>query len=184
MFYVYLLYRDAEPLWRYVGKGQVYSFSNDPDARVKKSMRERKADRYRIVFKTKDEKEALWMEHRVWRGLRDRGFTLANKRRPNLHNFSLSEETKAKIGATNRGRKFSLEVRAKLSAIRKGRKLSVEHRRRLKEIWQDPEFRRLISEKVPRRKIMSRFDITTGVIYQIRSGGHWSSELQNQQIPI
>lgn len=206
MFYVYLLYRNSDPLWRYVGKGQVYSYCCDPDARVKQSVKRCKADWYRIVFKTTCEEEALWMEHRVWRGLKDRGFTLANKRRPNLHNFSLSEETKAKISAANKGKVRSPELRVQISATLTGRKHTEEFREKIRQrefTWGhkisktrrlsphiaklNPEkvqkIRQLVSSGTSRKEIAELFNISLTMVDHIKYRRTWS-DVPEQLITI
>jgi len=67
-FYVYLIYRKSEPLYRYVGKG-----SGD---RVFQSLKQREGTNFRIVFRTTDESSAFRMEDYLWCQLRRRGFTV------------------------------------------------------------------------------------------------------------
>lgn len=73
-----------------------------------------------------------------WRSAdRAHGF---NPRATASSNGPMSAETREKIGAANRGRKFSAEHRAKLSVAQRGhhrggRKLTEAHRQKLSEFW-------------------------------------------------
>ena len=138
MYYVYLLYWDSEPLRRYVGKGQEYSYLPQRDYRAHQSMRRLKADRYRIVYWSTSERDALWMEDYLYVNLKKRGYLMANLVRPNRH--EVSPETREKISKANKGRIRSAEVRARISATLTGRKRSEEAKRKTSETLKGRKF--------------------------------------------
>jgi hypothetical protein len=117
-FYVYIIYRDYEPLYRYVGKGS--------KRRVNQSLKERKGTSARIVFRTRDEPEAFRMEDGLWKNLRLRGFDLSDQRRPGrtgqwdeLQGWKMPESAKEKIRAAALVRWADPLRRAKASQMAK-----------------------------------------------------------------
>jgi hypothetical protein len=86
-----------------------------------------------IIFKKDSEASAFKSEIRLIKILRNAGFILANKTDGGEGISNPSLETRAKMSAAGRCKKFSDEHRAKIAASQTGRKISEETRKRLSE---------------------------------------------------
>lgn len=87
------------------------------------------------VYCGSNQDELNIMENNYWNQLKSKGFEMLNCREPNGCGGKLSEETKRKIGLSNKGKKRNNETKLKLKKVLKGnglgRKLSVETKLKL-----------------------------------------------------
>lgn len=174
MYYVYILYKNSNLNWRYVGKGS--------GGRVSQSKKIRKADRYQIIYRTADENDALRMEDKVYVELKKRNFVMGNGIRPskctypNTSGYKYTEEQKGHIRQARARDREKIRERTRCSWERDPQRrvrMALNNKKRKLTEDQVREIREELKQGVPGHILASRYRVSRNTISWIRLRKIW-----------